>query len=214
MSRKLIDELEKKERKAKLLDDINSTIKESIPLEEIGIRLTDKEQMFNQLDPMPLDRRSLSRDFEEYCLEQLENIPLAKRIRIRIYLDEVCSEDIEKIKSAFENHFKKKAKAQITANRKESRKWRMNLLVGLLCMAACLVTAHVLGLPKFADIPLNNAISESLGILGWVAIWEPAEYFLFGWRSNTNILQQYMRLHLAQVEVTVPIQSQVQEEQK
>ena len=194
----LLEELEIKERKAHLMDEISDLI----PQETISLKLQNPEQLFNQFDPSPLENRSLSREVEDYLLDQLEELPVASRITVELLIASVTEEEKQKIQAAFENHFKIRAKEQLQKNKKESRKWRVNLLIGLICMAVCLVAAHILGLPKFEDLPLTNAVSESLGILGWVAIWEPAEFFLFGWRENTNNLQQYMRLHKSQVKIT------------
>lgn len=197
MAKNIMEELEKLERKSHLLDEINNFI----PEETVALKLNSLEDYFNPLDPSPMEERSLNKDVEQYILDATENLPFARRLCIKVYVspNSKIKENEAVLKSAYLKHFEKSAKNQMIYNRRDGRKWRINLIIGLVCMAICLVLAHVLTLPAFEEMSFASVLSESLGILGWVAIWEPAEYYLFGRRNNKSLLQKYMRLHRAQL---------------
>jgi hypothetical protein len=49
--------------------------------------------------------------------------------------------------------------------------------------------------------PLINFLKESFGIIGWVAIWEPVTYFLYGWREGGARINYAIRLKNAKVSI-------------
>ncbi len=193
----ILDELYKLEHKSKFLEEINHHRVE----DSITLKVKEVEDIFNPMDASPLEERSLNRDVEDYILERLELLNPVSQLEINFCIPGASKDDQEKIKMAYTNHFKQRAKEQLLLNRKNLHKWQVNLLIGLLCLALCILTSHFLSLPVMEKFAFANVLSESLGILGWVAIWEPAEFFLFGRRENSSRLTKMMRLHLAEVNV-------------
>ncbi len=195
----ILQELEKKERKANLLGEIDSLL----PTETISIKADNIGSLFNCYDPSPLQDRELSYEVQEYILSQCKKIPAPTRIRLAIYLNAKENIDSKTIQDSINNFYKNKAKEQLYSNTKEHRKWIKNLIVGLICLGFCLTAAHILSLPQFEQLSFSKVLSESLGILGWVAIWEPAEFFLYGRKEISNELLNYMKMHKAQIDIIV-----------
>lgn len=191
----LFKELEKKERKAHLLDDINSIL----PEDTINIHIDSQEDFFCHFDCSPLSERSLNQELENYLLEKLDSLNVASRLNIHLHVPE--SSNPEALKQAFIHHFSTKARNTLYSNRKSARHWRINLILGLAFLAVCLLAAHILSLPSFEEYTSAQVFSECFGIIGWVAIWEPAEYFLFKWREDAADLQKLMRLHSAKISI-------------
>lgn len=77
---------------------------------------------------------------------------------------------------------------------------RISLLIGLLVLALCLVSAQVVeGLSLGGQV--TRYLEEGLIILGWVANWKPLEIFLYEWWPVTQRRNLYRRLGTATVEV-------------
>lgn len=197
MARKinLFKELEKKEKKAHLLDDINSILPEDI----INLKLNSQDDFFCHFDCSPLEERSINQELEDYLIGKLDSLNITSRLNIQFSIPEAS--DVQAIKKAFSHHFSTKARNTLALNRKKARRWRINLILGLIFLAICLLAAHILSLPAFEEYTFAKVLSESLGIIGWVAIWEPAEYFLFAWREDASNLQKLMRLHSAKISI-------------
>jgi hypothetical protein len=59
------------------------------------------------------------------------------------------------------------------------RGW-LYLRKGLLFLAICLIASRLLDrLDDALDFPFMHLITESLTIVGWVALWKPIEIFLY-----------------------------------
>jgi len=194
----ILQELEKLEKKEHLFDELDSYRQESF----INLKLKNTEELFNPLDPDPLEVRDLSQDVTDYLFDKSQKLPKNNKITINIEIESINDKETEIIKKSISNHFMEKAQEQLYLNRKEHTKWTHNTIKGLICLALCLGAAHIFGLPRFEDIAFCKVLSESIGILGWVAIWEPAEYYLYGRKSNNLELIKYMKLHRANINIT------------
>jgi hypothetical protein len=77
---------------------------------------------------------------------------------------------------------------------------RLNLLIALLFFGAMLTLGEVLG-GMASKERRGEFIEQSFVIIGWVALWRPAETFLYDWwpiRADTRL---YERLSNMQVEL-------------
>ena len=189
-------DLESRERKAHLLDEISELYHENT----LFICLPSKNDFFNPFDPAPEEERELSDDIEDYIFTELEHKEAKARIGITFITDNVSQFDIKTIKSAFSNHFKIRAEEQIIKNRKSFNHWIILLIVGLVILCGLLFAAHQFKLHSNGH-PFFSILSEGLGIVGWVALWEPASYFLYGRNEERRTLFDYMRLHRAEVKI-------------
>ncbi len=199
-----IKNLEKKERRAHLFKITGK----NFGGDNLVVKVSSIEDLFNQYDPSPMVERDLNPMVEEYLLSQMAYVSSKKGINVTITLDEKAKsqidsaqqEQLESIKNAFSNHFKIRAINQLILNRRKTRVWIWHFFFGILFLAFCLIAAHILKqnaeTNRFLDV-----LSESMGIIGWVVIWEPAEYFLFGWQENVRRLRDFMILHNANVEI-------------
>lgn len=168
---------------------------------EISVRLETAEQFFNTYDPSPLEERSLNPGIEEYLISRLSNLPEKFGLRVHLVFSCELSDVLKsKIKVAYANHFKIRAAERMIENHREHVRWIRLLFFGVLFLAFCLVSSHILKVQ--GDLhPFLTVLSESLSIIGWVAVWEPACYLLFGWRENAGLLRDCMLLHTADVDV-------------
>jgi hypothetical protein len=81
------------------------------------------------------------------------------------------------------------------------REGRTALLVGLLFLATCQITATLLNPPAGS---WQTVAREGLTIIGWVAMWKPLEIYLYRWWPLLALRKLYRRLSLMPVEVRCP----------
>ena len=75
---------------------------------------------------------------------------------------------------------------------------RLSLMVGLGVLSFCLLVAWWLA-RHFEEGAVSRVLQESFVILGWVAIWKPADIFLFGWPPIARRRRLLRRLSRASV---------------
>ena len=188
--------IERHEEKTKLVKKLAELFNEVT----IPIRLSSAEKLYNPLDPAPVQSRELSSEIEAYILKELEYKSSKSRIAIDFIADDLSLYDIEIIRAAFKNHFKRRAQEQLIRNRKSLRRWLSFLFLALALLSLFLFLAHFFR-TNAAGHPFFNILSESFAIIGWVALWEPATYFLYGRNAERRLLYKFMRLHHATVTV-------------
>ncbi|MDE6704345.1 MAG: hypothetical protein K2J81_00370 [Treponemataceae bacterium] len=189
-------DLEKRERRAHLMGELA----ELYHRDTIFIRLRDPDDFYNRLDPAPEHERALSDDVEAYLFNKLAHISSHARIGVTFVVSGVSLYTAELMRKAFENHFKIRAEEQLIKNRKSRNHWLVTLAGSLLALAFFLFLAHVFR-TNAAGHPFFGVLSEGFSIIGWVALWEPATYFLYGRNQEIRTLYDYMRLHRAAVTV-------------
>jgi len=138
-------------------------------------------QLFDSFDPAPFHEKELDSDAEEYIFNAVEEFPLKKPLEIMIYLppEEVSKEVEIKLKEAINNHFSYKKVLTDIELRRFLKRGRKNLAIALMFLFLCLVTIRLIS--SFEETLINTLFSEGLLIIGWVAMWEPVEIFLYGW---------------------------------
>ncbi|MDE7141059.1 MAG: hypothetical protein K2M90_06360 [Treponemataceae bacterium] len=189
-------DLEKRERRAHLMGELA----ELYHRDTIFIRLRDPDDFYNRLDPAPEHERALSDDVEAYLFNKLAHIASHARIGVTFVVGGVSLYTAELMRKAFENHFKIRAEEQLIKNRKSRNHWLVTLISSMLALALFLFLAHVFR-ANAAGHPFFGILSEGFSIIGWVALWEPATYFLYGRSQEIKTLYDYMRLHRAAVTV-------------
>lgn len=182
------------EKKHSLIDEI----KDKLPEENISIHIDSPSDFFNDFDCSEIEHRELSQDLEDYLVGKVDKIDHLVNLKITVNIensDQIISN--ENLKKAIENHFEFKTIEQFKENHKLHKKWLRNFIVGLFFLGFCLLLSQIFHMPYFEDKPVFAVLRESLSIIGWVAIWEPTGYFLFGKKENNRILRNYMILHKA-----------------
>ena len=188
--------LEKRERKVRLVQKLSQLYHE----DTVAIRLHSADGLYSRFDPAPEQTRELSADIESYILKELEYKSARARIAVTFFADDVSLYDIEVMRRAFANHFKRRAEEQLLRNRKSLWRWLHKLLVAVVVLALLLFAAHLLSRHSAAH-PFYSVISEGLGIIGWVALWESATYFLYGRSEERRALFDFLRLRHATVTI-------------
>jgi hypothetical protein len=164
----------------------------------IEIRLASVSQLFHTLDPTPFREGDLAAEAEDYILGWARDLPAEMPIRIVVHLPAaVGSVDLQ---AAIRGFFAMRAEDETRALRDLVRDGSQALLIAIAVVSACLFLAWRIGRPGAEDL-WRSIASESLVIFGWVAMWRPAEIFLYDWLPITRRRQLFRRLAKAVVEV-------------
>lgn len=165
----------------------------------IELSLSSADQLFDMRDPAPFLERDLDPDAEEYLLDCLREVPARAPVKILIHCAASSGITPEVTGTAIANFFGYRRWASHLRRREHFRQARVALLTGILFLSACLAARE---LTPFLPWPLGaNIVSEGLFIIGWVAMWRPAELLLYGWWPLARQERLNARLAAAPVEV-------------
>ena len=159
----------------------------------IELELREMSQLFNSMDPSPLENKDLNDDVEEFIVSSSEEQRPDQPLTLRIYLQEWPAEDpSDVVRNSIHNYFAYRANLGHLAFRRLMRRGRTSLLIGLLFLAACLITSKLL----LGDLEGTWArlVRESLTIAGWVAMWRPMEIYLYDWWPLRRKSRLYQKL--------------------
>ena len=170
----------------------------------IDLRLRRVAQLFNSFDPSPFHERDLDDDAEAYIVACAREMPRHHPFKLVVHLppEEAAHEDSRQVEKAVNHYFLYRAQGQRRELRQVFRHGRWSLLVGLTVLISCLGLRALIALldPKLNTL-VGEIASEGLLIIGWVAMWRPAELFLYAWNPTRQTLQVYRILSRVPVEI-------------
>jgi hypothetical protein len=167
----------------------------------IEITLSSVAQFFNSFDPAPFYEKELDRDAVDYILSAVSDLPPETPMKIVIYLPPASAteENALMMERAVRAHFLYLVKNGDRQMRLRFREGRINMAIGLLFLFTCL-SAHQF-LATWATNGFTTLIRESFIIIGWVALWEPVQFFLYGWHPARRMRRVYQKVIGMPVEV-------------
>lgn len=147
----------------------------------IEIELRSLMQIFNSFDPAPFHEKELDANAEVYIYNSVAEFPLKKPLDLVVHLplSEIGKNTADNLKKAIKNHFLYRSLLTDIELRRVLQRGRRNLAIGVLFLFLCLLIIGILSTQ--ADSLLKTMLSEGLTIIGWVAMWEPVNVFLYGW---------------------------------
>lgn len=163
---------------------------------QIFINIQKKEDFLNVYD-----KKELAPALADYIEEKFSELKIPCTVELNFKLPLSFELTDEEIRNTVEKYYESRAIQTHRFNNVENKKWYFRLFKGTFFLAACLVGASILNSSFFDTHSFAKVMSESLGIIGWVAIWEPADYFMFARRDNQNQLLKYIFLHQAEIKI-------------
>ncbi len=169
-------------------------------ISEISVEVKDVDQLLIDPGSLFFGKRKLSPEAEEYLIEEATNTIPCDQIHLNIHLhkDELIRKD--EITAAIHDHF--------TYRRKRSEKqlkrvvqlgWQSLLIsIAFLGLLIYLIPVIVKRMPE----GLSLTFREILIILGWVALWRPADFLLYEWRPFKREINLFHKLEECKVEIS------------
>ena len=167
----------------------------------IELRLTELNQLFNSMDPSPFYEKDLDADAEDFIIGWADDLPHDRPIELVVYVgrDPGVNDCERTVQEAVQHFFAQKAVHERREFSRLMRRGRMNLIIGLGFLTACILLSRLFD----ADEPATFIARESLIIVGWVAMWRPLEIFLYDWWPILRQVRLFRRLSAARVKVNV-----------
>lgn len=141
----------------------------------IEIHLKSIQQLFETFDPAPFRDKALDAHVEAYLIESATEHPDNEPLSLLITGPAELAASIPEITTAIHANFHLAQERMERLIRGRMRMGRALLVMGLGVLFITLLIRYALSeLGSKADL-----LGESLLIVGWVALWRPAELLLF-----------------------------------
>ena len=167
---------------------------------EIVLHLQNAEQLLVSPDSLFYRKRMLSADAEELIIEEAEINHYHTVTHLKILMSDTEVTRAVEISTAIHQHFSyRKKKSQVQLKNILSRGWR-SLLIGLVSFSALVI--FVTNIDKLSsEAGFLITVRETFIILGWVALWRPAELLLYEWRPFKREARLFGSLEHCKVEI-------------
>ena len=167
----------------------------------IEIRLREIRQLFHTLDPAPFREKDLDEAAERYLLEACREAGTRRPLRLVVHLPEpeAHSEAGRTLPDAIHNYFAYRERQLRSDIARLLRYGAASFVIGLVFLIACLALRR--WLLAGALIVDRAIVDEGLLILGWVALWRPAEVLLYDWWPLARRHVLLKRLAIIRVEI-------------
>ena len=170
------------------------------PPVEIKLYLNSIEELFRKNNVSFFHSLKLNEGAEEFIIENALASPRKTSIILKIHipLNEISRS--EEVKIAIRQHFtfcKQKSEKQLT--RTLQLGWR-SLLIAIIFLSLMFLLTKVVNrfLPEGG---VAMTIEELLIILGWVALWRPADLLLYEWYPHKRNIKLFRRLEQSKVQI-------------
>jgi hypothetical protein len=163
----------------------------------VTLHVRNLAQLFNSLDASPFWDRDLDHDAADFIEGEFSDKKSARSWHLHVYTLE-GAELAADLQAAVEHYYDRLAASSLLKLRDNFRIGQLALLAGISILFAC-ITARQLLSRWLHDVP--RILGEGLLILGWVALWRPAEVLAYDWIPLYRKRRLYQRL--AGIRVTV-----------
>lgn len=167
---------------------------------EIILELNDVDQLLTAPDSLFYGKRRLNPDAEEIIIEEATMAASNDHIHLKIHLhkDEIGRKD--EISIAIQQHFTYRRKKSERQVRKVLQLGWRSLLLSIVFLGL-LVSMTLVIIKLLPEGGLSITFREILIILGWVALWRPADLLLYEWRPFKREVNLFRKLEQCKVEI-------------
>ena len=148
----------------------------------LDLRVAEIRQLFDAMDPAPIEERDLDARAVNYILDWGREIPASEPLGLRVHVGRGSSTpaSADLLSEAIHAYFSRRAVSTHRQLRQLFRVGRVSLLIGLVFLASAIVAGDLIA-GLFSRDYYSSFIRESFVIGGWVALWRPLEIFLYEW---------------------------------
>jgi hypothetical protein len=166
------------------------------------LHVAELGHLFNTLDPSRFQERDLDSDAEQFVTAWARDLPPRVKLALEVEVDHPPSQSDPNyvVTESVRSHFSRKAETTNRELRALLRRGRTSLIIGLLFLAICIVTAEFAA-NVIRVVSVGEIIRQGLTIAGWVAMWRPMEIFLYDWWPLVADRRLYRRLANMPVQV-------------
>jgi len=168
----------------------------------ILLKVKKAEDLFYE-SVIPLScKRLLHPDVEEFIIQETEKLQPNPESEITIEILEKTSFSVNEITSVIHRHFENKRESEKRKIHNALKLGAKSLLIAFVFLIIMFLLTRIL----LNIVPENSLLinlKELFIILGWVALWRPAELLLYEWRPFKRNANLFGRLAQCKVSVVV-----------
>lgn len=144
---------------------------------EFAIRLDSIDSLFWEFDARPVAERTLSADVRWALLDEWERVRRAEPSRLIVYAPQSDREetDQEAVRTAIRSSLHS-ASGPLRRIDPLSRQEKVAARIGIAFLFASIVVSTALD--RISEDVFVEGVSQGILVLGWVALWRPAERFV------------------------------------
>ena len=167
---------------------------------DILLKVKKMEDLFYE-SVIPIScKRLLHPDVEEFIIEEAEKLQTNLTVRITIKAGENQPVDRNEISTIIHRHFEsKRDKADNEVKKILSLGFR-SLLIGFVFLIIMFILTTIVT-NRLPENALMVTLRELFIILGWVALWRPADLLLFDWRPFKRNAKLFDRIANCKVQL-------------
>jgi hypothetical protein len=166
---------------------------------DIPVQLRSADELFDQFDPSPTGKRRLSDAAVSYLMASLKQAAAKDAVAVTLHLPTAAKLDSTEadLRSAVTGHFRRLADVATAEMHQVRLLARIFVPLGFVIMCLCMVVNQVL--ISWSERHSVHSIAEGVLVLGWVALWAPFDFLLFGRLPIRKERSYYRRLAGAEV---------------
>lgn len=170
-----------------------------LPSKPVELYLDSPEDLIDSNNFAGPESFTLKSEVIEYLDQQAREISIKNSIEIKIHFRKGSEDngiDCEKI---IHDYYAKELDRLIAEHKQNTKHWQFRFFTGLIFLACC--NAVIILLSNLWDSKLSSLIQQGLEVLGCVALWEPATYFLFSRKDEGLDITDYFQLKHSKITV-------------
>jgi hypothetical protein len=147
------------------------------PTREFAIRVPSIDELFWPLDARPVAERTLSGDVRWALLDEWERVRHGTPSNLTIYAPEAdrAETDEEAVRAAIHRSLRS-ASGPLRRIDPLSRQEKVAAWIGIAFLVVAVVVSTLLD--RLSEDVLVEGLSQGILVVGWVAIWGPAQRFI------------------------------------
>src|SRR5919109_849173 len=147
------------------------------PPREFAIRVSSVDALFWEFDARPVPERTLSGDVRWYLLDEWERVRQAEPPHLTVYAPQSdrAETDEDAVRQAIWSSLRKSS-GPLRRIDPLSRQERVAAWIGVAVLLICVIASTAID--KATDNVFISGLSQGILLVGWVALWRPAERFV------------------------------------
>jgi hypothetical protein len=167
---------------------------------EIEIHLQNIDELLLSTQMSLCRKRMLNKDAEEFIVAEASAAPRHSSLNLKVHISEIDENTAKQIPKAVHDHFTYRKENSQKQLKHTIQFGVRSLLIGFFFLALIFILTE-LGTRILPKGGLALTIRESLIILGWVALWRPAELLLYEWYPFKRDAVLFHRLEESKIEL-------------
>ncbi len=159
------------------------------------------EQLLIDSDSVLSGKRFITNDAENFLIDEALQFSPKTAFQISIRINGPSSVSSANIATAIKKHFEFRKERSLRKLRNTLTMGWKNLVVGIVFLGLLVFTV-LMASKTIPEGSFSTTIRELLIILGWVALWRPADLLLYEWRPFKREADLFQQLADAKVEVS------------